>query len=209
MKMIENESISSSLKELISKSTESVSKTFSSLPKLSHINKFYWRFIASCCNHIHVGVRDLHKLEIFSFVIERFSNIFLSYCNKKKGISQPLVAIPEDIEHNSNDDIKQYFKWVIKMQKIFVHWEDLFQSKQINFDDITAYSQSLNTIKALATCLNVPNLVCEDDDINAHKMHYSDYYSKLHQLLIKCNQDNNRYVCKLRCIYQIVIHFIQ
>ena len=194
VKMIENESMSSSLRELICKSTDSVSKTFSSLSKLSHINKFYWKFIASCCNHIHVGIKDLYKLENFSFAIERFSNIFLSYCHKRKAISQPLKVIPEDIENISNDNIKEYFRWVIKMQKIFAHWKELLESKQCNYDDITAYSQSLNTIIAFATCLNVPHLVCEADDIKEYKKLYSNYYDELHQLLIKRNQDVNRYV---------------
>ena len=105
-----------------------------------------------------------------------------------------MIVVPEDIENTSNDNIKEYFKWVIKMQKVFVHWKELLSSNQGNHDDITAYSQSLNTIKALATSLNVPNLVCEPDDVKEYKKFYSDHYNYLHQLLIKRNQDVNRYV---------------
>ena len=199
-KILENESMNNSLRELIAKSIESLSKTVSSLSKLTHINTFYWRFIASCCNHIHVGVKDLHKLEVYSFVIERLGKIFLSYCQKQKGISQPLEAIPEDIEHTYNKTIKEYFQWVIRMQKVFVHWEELLTSKQSNYDDIMAYSQSLKTIKALATSLYVPHLTCEPEDIEEYKMFYSDHYANLHQLLIKHNQDVNRYVSVFKII---------
>ena len=194
MKQFENKSVSDNLKELISKSIESVSRTFESLSKLSHVNKFYWKFVASCCNKIHVGVKDLHKLEIFSLAIERFSNIFRSYCHKRKSVPQPLAAIPKDIEHTSNDHVKEYFKWVINMQKIFKHWKELFTSQQSNFDDIVAYSQSLDTMKALAMCLNVPHIVCEAEDIMEYKTLYTNHYDKLHQLLIKQDQDANRYV---------------
>jgi len=192
--MIKNETISSSMKELMAKSTKYVSKTISLLPTVSHIDKFYWRFIASCCSHIHVGVKDLYKLEMFSFVIERFGNIFLYYCQKWKTISQPLSVIPEDVKLASNNDLKQYFEWIIKMQKIFVHWKELFDSKQCNYDDITTYSQSLETITPLATCLNVPCIVYEADDIKEVKRLYSDYFVSLHQLLIKRNHNVNRYV---------------
>jgi len=192
--MIENDTINSSMKELIAKSTKYVSKTISLLPNVSHIDKFYWRFIASCCNHIHVGVKDLYKLEIFSFAIERFGNIFLCYCQKKKTVSQPLSVIPEDVMLASNNDLKQYFEWIIKMQKFFLHWKELFDLKQCNYDDITTYSQSLETIAALATCLNVPHIVYEADDIEEVKKLYSGYYVSLHQLLIKHNHNVNRYV---------------
>jgi len=186
---------------MITKSAKYVSKTVSSLPNLTHIDKFYWRFIASCCNHIHVGMKDLHKLEMFSFAIENFGHVFILYCHRRKPSSQPMSLIPEEVEHASNKDVKEYFQWVVNMQNFFGHWKELFNSRQCNYDEITAYSQFLKTIKSLAACLNVSHLVCEADDIKDYKKHYSDYYERLHQLLIKRNQDVNRYEYNNKLIF--------
>jgi len=180
---------SNALKKLITRSVESVKLTVSSLSKLSFINKFYWSFIASCCNRIQVGVKDLSKISDLYFAIENFSEIYKAYCDVRINISHPMNELPEEIKRTSNSDIKDYFNWIIKLEKIYIHWQELFIWNEFNYDDIFTYASSLTTVTDLASLLGTTRLVYDADQIAQYKLQYSKLYEKLCLLLVKGNKD--------------------
>ena len=185
---------SNTLKQLITRSVKSVRSTVTSLSQLSVIDKFYWSFIASCCNHIQVGVKDLNKLSDFYFALEKFSKIYKAYCDERKNISQPMHELPEEIKYNPNNDVKDYFNWIIKIQKIYIHWQELFMENECNYDDIFSYASSLTTVTDLATLLGTTHLVYGADKVAEFKLRYSKLYEKLCLLLVKGNKDVEWYV---------------
>ena len=136
-----------------------------------------------------MGVKDLSKISDFYFAIERFSKIYKAYCDQRKNASQPMHELPEEIKHNPNNDVKDYFNWIIKMQKIYIHWQELFEEKECNYDDIFAYASSLATVTDLATLLGTTHLVYGADKIAQFKSRYSKLYEKLCLLLVKGNKD--------------------
>jgi len=188
--MIENAE-KNALKELIIKSSESVSKSITTLSQLSDIDKFYWSFIASCCTRIQVGVKDLKKLNVFAFAIENLSSVYLAYCNKKSNILQPLCEVPEDIKHT---DVREYFKWIIRVQTVLIHWQELFRDQAYNYDDVMAYAGMLATVEKLAQSLNITELVFEIEQIEKFKANYHENYAELCSLVIKKTKDFDGYV---------------
>jgi len=181
---------------LITRSVESVSKTVTSLDQLSFIDNFYWSFIASCCKHIQVGIKDLSKISDFYFAIEKFSSIFKVYCDLKKNVSQPMHELPEELKYTPNDNVKYYFSWIIKLQNIYIHWQELFKEKECNYDDIFTYASSLTTVTDLASSLGTTHLVYGADKVGQFKSRYSKLYEKLCQLLVKGSKDVEGYVHK-------------
>jgi len=177
------------LKQLINRSVESVKLTVTSLSQLSFIDNFYWSFIASCCNRIQVGVKDLSKLSDFNFVIKKFSEIYKAYWDLRITVSHPMYELPEEIKCIPNTGIKDYFNWIIKLQKIYIHWQELFVKKECNYDDIFAYASSLTTLTNFASLLGTTHLVYGTDQIASYKSSYSKLYEKLCLLLVKGNKD--------------------
>ena len=177
--MIEN-AANNTMKDLIIRSSEHISKTFTASLPLSDIAKFYWSFIALCCKRIQIGVKDLKKLAHFSFAIEKLCIIYLAYCDKTMDVSQPLCKVPEEIS-----DIKEYFNWIIKMQGILKYWYELFEQQNYNFDDIITYAGMLATTESLARSLNITNMVHEIDHIEELKTKYYEQYIKLCTLIVK------------------------
>jgi len=186
---------SNGLKQLITRSVESVSKTVMSLSQLSFIDNFYWSFIASCCKHIQVGIKDLSKLSDFYFAIEKFSDIYKAYCGLRINVSQPMHELPEELKCIPNSNVKDYFNWIIKLQKIYIHWQELFEEKECNYDDIFAYASSLTTLTDLASLLGTTHLVYGAEKVAQFKSRYSKLYEKLCLLLVKSNKDMEGYVC--------------
>ncbi|XP_065915635.1 uncharacterized protein [Dysidea avara] len=173
-------------KQLIVRSSVSVSKTVTTLSALSSIEKFYWNFIALCCCRIHVGVKDLQKLSRFAFAIENLSSIYSAYCNKRSNVSQPLCEVPEEIKHT---DVREYFKWIIMMQRVLIYWQELFAEQAYNYEDILLYTEALPTIDKLAKSLNITHLVYEIDQIKVLKAHYYEHYAKCCSLMVKRSND--------------------
>jgi len=188
------EKMSDALKQLINKSVECVSKTVSYLSQPFLIEQFFWSFIASCCNQIKVGVKDLNKLSNFCFTIEKLSKIFKAYCEVNKNTSQPMHELPEQIKYIEHESIRDYFKWIIKLQKIYIYWQELFEEKQCNYDDIFAYASSLATVTDLAALLGISHLVYGADKIEQFKFRYSKLYEKICLLLVKSNKEVEGYV---------------
>ena len=191
-KMIEK--MNDTFKQLITKSVECVSKTVSNLSHPLVIEKFFWSFIASCCNQIRVGVKDLNKLGNFYFAIEKFSKIFKAYCEVNQNTSQPMHELPEQIKCIPHESIKDYFRWIIKLQKIYTYWQDLFEEKQCNYDDIFAYASSLATVTDLAALLGTSHLIYGADKIEQFKFRYSKLYEKVCLLLVKSSKEVEGYV---------------
>jgi len=189
MKMIENAE-KNVLKELIIRSSQSVGKSITTLSQLSDTDKFYWSFIVSCCTRIQVGVKDLNKLNIFAFAIENLSNVYLAYCNKKN-ISQPLYEVPEEIKHT---DVREYFKWIFRVQSVLIHWQELFTDQAYNYDDVVEYAEVLATVEKLAHSLNITEQIFEIEHIEKFKTNYYEVYAELSSLVMKNTKDVDGYV---------------
>ena len=189
--MIEKFYSSNHLKLLVVTSVTAACKTIECLQQLSSVDKFYWNFIASCCNHIQPDVGNLDRISACSFVVEKLGKIFHEYCIVKKIGSRVFHEVPQDINQLSNSDVKDYFKWIVKMQSIVIHWHGRFIKEEFNYDDIFAYASVLPNFGKFAAALNVDHLVYQSTEISMIKDQYSSIYAGLCSLLVKNIKEAN------------------
>ena len=188
--MIEKLNSTNQLKIVINTSISAACNSLTKLSQLSEVDKFYWHFIASCCSHIQPNVENLAKLNSYLFVTEKLSAIFRDYCSTRKREKHMVIhEIPQEISRISNTDIKDYFKWVMKMQNIVIHWQSKFLNEEFNYDDIFAYAGNLNNIHSFAKYMFVGNLALTADEIGRFKEDYSTVYANLCSLLVKNNKE--------------------
>ena len=179
------------LKLVIDASVKAASNSLTKLSQLSESDKFYWNFIASCCSHIQLSHENLAKLKSYVFVTEKLSKIFHHYCTTRKLTKSSIIhSIPQEINCVSNSDVKDYFKWINKMQSIMLHWHSKLMEQEFNYDDLVAYAGNLHSIKSFAAAVNADYLVCNDGEITELKKDYSEIYANLCSLLIKSNKDH-------------------
>ena len=178
------------LKLVIDASVKAASNSLTKLPQLSEVDKYYWHFIASCCSHIHLNPENLAKLKTYVFITEKLSIIFNNYYTTCK-LGKPSIIhhIPQEINCVSNADVKDYFKWIIKMQNIMIHWQAKFMEQEVNHDDIVAYVGNLDSINSFAAAVYADHLVYADSEISKLKKNYSGIYANLSSLLIKSSKD--------------------
>ena len=189
--MIEKLNSSNQLKPVIDAGVKAVSSSFTKLSQLSEADKFYWHFIASCCAHVQPSVENLTKLKNYVFATEKLSKIFCEYCAIRKVVKIPVIhQVPQEINRISNSDVKDYFKWIIKMQNIIAHWHLKFLDEEFNYDDIFAYLGNLRSITAFATAVYTDHLVCTEAYIIKLRDNYSKVYANLCSLLVKSNKEN-------------------
>ena len=188
--MIEKFNSSNQLKLVLNASINAASASLTALSQLSEVDKFYWHFIASCCNHVQPNAENLSKLKTYLFVTERLSNIFLDYYASRKIEKPPVIhEVPQEIIRISNPDVKDYFKWVIKMQNIMIHWQFKFMEQEFNYDDIFTYDDNLKHINTFAKAVYTEHLVYTDSDIAKIKERYSVIYAELSSLLVMSNKE--------------------
>ena len=189
--MIEKLNSSNQLKLVIDAGVKAVSSSFTKLSQLSEADKFYWHFIASCCAHVQPGVENLANLKSYVFATEKLSKIFCDYWNTRKVEKPPVIhVVPQEINRISNSDVKDYFKWIIKMQNIIAHWLLKFLDEEFNYDDIFTYHRNLQSITAFATAVYTNHLVFTDANIIKHRDKFSKVYANLCSLLVKNNKEN-------------------
>ena len=187
--MIEKLNSSHNLKLLVVNGVDHVIKTLNSLHQLSGVDKFYWHFIASCCSHIQPDADNLDRIAMYTYAVEKLAKIFQEYCIAKNIGAQVFHVVPEGINQLSNNDVKDYFKWVVKMQSIITHWQSKFLSDEFNYDDIFVYAGNLLNISRFAAAVNAGNLVYKTDEISKIKETYSSLYSELCVLMVKSIKD--------------------
>jgi len=170
------------LKPLINKSIGSICINFSSLSHLSATDQFHWSFIVSCCHQVQLDNIPLHELSSYSFILEKFSKVFQAYCKDRVVI---LDEIPEDIACISNSNVKEYFKWVKKLQNIFRHWHEKFMKQEYNYDDILTYASSQPTLKSLAKCFSSNEFIFDPEQIEGFKKQYSKIYGEICLILVR------------------------
>ena len=189
--MIEKLNSSNQLKIVIDAGVKAVSSSFIKLSRLSEVDKFYWHFIASCCAHVQPSVENLAKLKSYVFATEKLSKIFCEYCTTRKVEKIPVIhEVPQEINRISNSDVKDYFKWIVKMQSIMIHWQSKFIEEEFNYDDIFAYHENLRSITAFATAVYTDHLVYPDASIINLRDEFSKVYANLCSLLVKSNKEN-------------------
>ena len=190
-KMIEKLSSSNQLKLAIDAGVKAASSSLTKLTQLSEVDKFYWHFIALCCAHVQPNVENLAKLKSYVFATEKLSKTFCDYCTTRKLEKIPVIhEVPQEINRISNSDVKDYFKWIIKMQSIMVHWELKFLDKEFTYDDIFAYHGNLRAITDFAAAVYADHLVYSDTSIIKLRDDYSKVYANLCSLLVKSNKEN-------------------
>ena len=188
--MIEKLNSSNQLKIVIDASVKAAFSSFNRLSRLSEVDKFYWHFIASCCAQVQLNVENLYRLKSYVFATEKLSKIYCDYWITKN-IEKPPVfhEVPQEISR-FNSDVKEYFKWIVKMQKIMAHWQLKFFDEEFTYDDIFAYHGNLPTITAFATAVYTDHLVYNDAEIIKFRESYSNVYANLCLLLVKSNKEN-------------------
>ena len=189
--MIQKLNSSNQLKIMIDAGVKAVSSSFTKLSQLSEVDKFYWHFIASCCAHVQPNVENLAKLKNYVFATGKLSEVFCEYCTTKRVEKIPVVyEVPQEINRISNSDVKEYFKWIIKMQNIIIHWQLKFLDEEFNYDDIFAYHGNVRGITAFATAVYTDHLVCPDASIIKFRDNYYEIYANLCSLLVKSNKEH-------------------
>ena len=188
--MIEKLNSSNQLKLVLNASITAVSNSFTALSQLSEVDKFYWHLIGSFCNHVQPSAENLAKLNTYLYVTEKLSTIFHDYYTSRKIEKPPVIhEVPQEIIRLSNANVKDYFKWIIKMQSIMIHWQSKFMEQEFNYDDIFSYADNLKGITAFAKAVYTEHLVYTDSDIVKLRDGYSVIYAKLSSLLVKSNKE--------------------
>jgi len=187
--MIEKLNSSNNLKALILHSVDHVVKTLNYLQQLSSVDRFYWNFIASCCSHIKPDKDNLDKITMYTFAVEKLGRVFQEYCVTKNINPRVFFTVPEGINQLSNHDVKEYFKWIVEMQSIMIHWHEKFFDEDFNYDDIFMYVSNLNNISKFAAGLNAGYLVYKSDEMAKIKEKYSSLFSDLCLLIVKSIKD--------------------
>lgn len=183
--MLEKLNPSNHLKLVITTAVNAACSSLTALSQLSEVDKFYWHFIALCCNLVQPNSENLSKLNNYVFVTEILSKIYHDYCTTRKIKKSVIHEVPQEIDHNSNTDVKDYFKWIIKMQNIMIHWEAKFFEQHFNYDDIFMYDGSLRSIAAFAKAVCTDDRLCTESNITKFKDDYSKTYTNLCLLLVK------------------------
>ena len=187
--MIEKLSSSSPLKLVVDAGVKTASSSLTK-SKMSEVDKFYWHFITSCCAHVQPSVENLAKLKSYVFVTEKLSIIYSDYWITRRVEKPPVIhVVPQEISRISNSDVKDYFKWIVKMQNIVLHWQLKFIDGEFNYDDIFAYHRNLPSITAFAAAVYTNHLVYSDADIIKYRENFSTIYAKLCSLLVKSNKE--------------------
>ena len=122
---------------------------------------------------------------MYTFAVEKLGRVFQEYCVVRNIEARVFHEVPENINQLSNNDVKEYFKWVVEMQSIMIHWHEKFCDEEFNYDDIFVYAGNLNNISKFAAAVNAENLVYKSDEIAEIKEKYSSLYSDLCLLMIK------------------------
>jgi len=187
--MIEKLNSSHNLKLLIVNGVDHVIKTLGSLHQLSSLDEFYWNFIASCCSHVQPDANNLDKIAMYTYAVEKLGKVFQEYCVAKNIGARVFHEVPQDINRLSNSDVKEYFKWVVKMQSVMIHWHSKFVNDEFNYDDIFVYACNLVNISKFAVAVNAGNLAYKSDEISKIKEKYASLYSELCLLMIKSIKD--------------------
>ena len=189
--MIQKLNSTNHLRLVLNASINAASSSFTALSQLSEVDKFYWHLIASFCNHSQPSSENLTKLNTYMFVTERLGTIFGGYCTTRKYESlQVIYAVPQEINNISNTDVKDYFKWIIKMQNIPYYWQMKFLNDQFNYDDIFTYASNLQSLSQFAKAVHVDYLILTSDEIRKSKDKYSRVYADLCSLLVKNNKED-------------------
>ena len=184
--MLEKLHLTDHLKLVINESVTAASNSLAMLSQLSEADKFYWHFIASCCNRVQPNRENLAKVNTYLFAIEKLSAIFHEYCTKNNIEKSFIInTVPQEICHILNADVKSYFNWIIKMQEIMIHWQIKFMDQNFNYDDIFTYA----SIAAFAKAVCIEYLVYTADEITQLKDEYSAIYTKLCSLLVKNDKE--------------------
>ena len=188
--MMEKLNSSNQLQLAIDAGVKAASISFTKLPRLSEVDKFCWHFIASCCAHVQPSVENLTKLGSYVFATEKLSRIYYKYWITRNVENPPVIhEVLWEICHISSSDVNSYFKWIVKMQNIMVHWHSKFIEEEFTYDDIFAYHRNLPTITAFATAVYTDHLVYSDADIIKFRESYSNVYASLCLLLVKGNKE--------------------
>ena len=153
-----------------------------------------------CCNRIQVGVKDLRKLSVFAFAIETLCSIYSAYCNKRINVSNPLCEVPDDVKQTNVKEIIEYFEWVIKVQNLILHWQELFTKEAYNYDDVLAYAGILATVERLMQLLNIAELAYEVDQIMKFKSDYYEKYAEFCSLVVRKTKDVDGYVIDMHAL---------
>ena len=187
--MLEKLYLTNNLQLVINESVKAASNSLTALSQLSEADKFYWHFIAYCCNHVQPNRENLSKLNIFLSPIEKLSLIFHEYCTKNSIEKSVINTVPQEISHISNANVKDYFNWIVKMQEIMIHWQSKFMDQDFNYDDTFTYTDKLLSIAAFAKAVCAEHLVYTADEIAKLKEDYSAMYAKLCSILVKNNKE--------------------
>ena len=177
------------LQRMLSFSIKTVCNSLLKLPQLSEVDSFYWHFIALCCKYIQPNSQNLDELIVYKFITLQLRKIHYTYCEIRK-MDKVIHEIPHEFSNTTNADVKDYFKWVLKMQNIVFYWKQKFDTGEFNFDDTLRYAININNITEFAEAMYVEELAYDIKKIIKIKEGYSGLYAKLCLLLVKNSKDS-------------------
>ena len=186
--MIKKLNCTPKLKRILVISIKAACDSLQTLPQLTEVEKFHWHFIALCCNHVQPNPENLDELINYECAIVQLNKIFHKYYELKMNNTIDIHQIPYELNDISSIDVKDYFQWIQRMQKILTHWQEKFIAGRYNFDDIFIYANNLDMITVFAEAIHIDNLVT--DEIDEIKKKYSSLYADLCLLLVKNSSDS-------------------
>lgn len=189
--MLQMSNVTNDLKLVIDESVSAACNSLTKLSELSKVDNFYWHFIASCCNHAQPNLENLAKLKSYLFVISKLSTIFHKYCAVKRIEKSVIQKVPQEIDYVSNIDVKDYFKWIVDMQNVMVHWQLKFMDQDFNYEDIVIYSDNLQNIVVFAAAVYCNHLIYTAVEVEKFKTNYSKIYIELCLFLFRNSKANS------------------
>ena len=148
---------------------------------------FCWGIVASCCKKIPISDNFEWATSYYS-VISQFGRIFGIYCTtagleEREGILRE-DHFPSDVADCPSENVRKFFSWVSKAQQVLCAWQQKFNSKCINFDEILLYAKSFSQINRVATVFQAESLVVDTHDVQLIKQDFLQSFELLNILLL-------------------------
>ena len=150
--------------------------------------KFCWGIITAACYKLPISNRSFYWVIKFQAINKQLAAVFRDYCDSQHFSGQKrLLAkeIPKEIEKCRWDNVKKYFQWIQAVQDNLLHWQEKFQNKKINYDEIVMYADCNEAIYAHAKAFCAETYVISSNQISRCKETFSLLFEKLNCYLLR------------------------
>ena len=155
---------------------------------LTRMERFCWGIVIKLCERIQPKGESFGWTESFATLIEKIGELYGRYCqrwNIKCGTQQCILREMKPDVCTSPPEVQKYYLWVQQVHAIFFKWQAKFMQQAVNFNDITKYATSHNSICKVAEAVWAMSVVIDDKYIREFKATYLHEFEELNILLLK------------------------